>query len=375
MQLGCMRHANGFARRLETCSLELVTLGRVLGAVRHSVSISVESLTRFVDAEAYRLAASLSFYALSSLLPLLLLAIAVGDILLGDSTELRLSLIRLLDVTDSQALREVILGALEGARGTTERSGWGIALGLIGAGLGASGIFLELDTAMEKLFRIAPVKRSVLKHIHRFLLDRGAALLLVVGTCLLLLFGVLILSSVELLASRLRLPAETWPGGLTYLLTLALFVGALTLCFKIVPEPRVPLRAALAGALVATLGLTLVRLPLTWAVTHLTSYSTYGVIGALLVLVTWFYVASCILLFGAAITAHISQLRRDTSAEDQGHDRQDQKHDEQDLRDASRARGNTAETEDRSQQSNHEKNGSPVQHDTSSIAHSSARSG
>ena len=351
-----------------------MTSGHVLGALRRSISTLVMSFERFVDAEAYRLAASLSFYALSSLLPLLLLAIGIGDMLLGDSIELQQGLIGLLNVTDSQALRDVILGAVEGARGTSERSSWGIALGLFGAALGASGIFLELDTAMEKLFRVASVKRSVPQHVRHFLLDRGAALLLVMGTCLLLLFGVLVLSSVELLASRLRLPAGTWPGTLTYLLTLTLLVGALTLCFRIVPEPRVPLRAALAGALVATLGLTLVRLPLTWAITHLTSYSTYGVIGVLLVLVSWFYVASCVLLFGAALTARVSALRRDASAKDQRNDRQDQEHDEQDLRDASGARSDATETEDRSQQSNHEKNGSPIQHDASSIARSSAHS-
>jgi uncharacterized BrkB/YihY/UPF0761 family membrane protein len=221
---------------------------------------------------------------------------------------------------------------------------------------------------------VAPVRRTAFEHVRHFLLDRGAALLLVIGTCLLLLFGALVLSSVELLASRLRLPAGTWPGTLTYLLTVALLVGALTLCFRILPGPRVPLRAALAGALVATFGLIVVRLPLTWAITHLTSYSTYGVIGALLVLVSWFYVASCVLLFGAALTARASTLRRDTSAKDQGHDRQDQKHDEQDLRDTGRARGDAAEPEDRSQQSNHEKHGSPIQHDASSIARSSAHS-
>ena len=351
-----------------------MTFGHVLGAMRRAISSLVESGGRFVDAEAYRLAASLSFYALSSLLPLLLVALGVGEMVVGDSIELKQSLIGLLDVTESQALREVIVSAVEGARGTSERSSWGVALGLFGAALGASGIFLELDTAMEKLFRVPEAKRSALQHVRHFLLDRGAALLLVVGTCLLLLFGALVLSSVELLATRLRLPAGTWPGTLTYLLTLALLVGALTLCFRIIPEPRVTFRAALAGALVATFGLTLVRLPLTWAITHLTSYSTYGVIGALLILVTWFYVAGCVLLFGAALTAHVSQLRRYTPAEDQRHDRQDQKHDEQDLRDAGRARGDATETEDRSQQSNHEKYCSPIQHDTSSIARSSAHS-
>jgi uncharacterized BrkB/YihY/UPF0761 family membrane protein len=54
---------------------------------------------------------------------------------------------------------------------------------------------------------------------------------------------------------------------------------------------------------VAALALLAARWPLTWAVVHLTSYAAYGVVGVLLLIMTWLYVASCILLFGAALAA------------------------------------------------------------------------
>lgn len=343
-----------------------MTLGIALGALRRAFAAVVGSLDRFIEGEAYRLAASLSFYALSSLLPLLLVALGVADALLGDSATFRQTLISMFDVTDSPTLRELILEALQSARGGSERSSWSIVLGLFGAALGASGIFLELDAAMEKLFRVAPVRRSPLGHVRRFLLDRGVALLLVIATSLLLLFGAVVLSSLELLATRLRIPSDAWPGALTYTATLALLTGALTLCYRVLPQPNVRLGAAFAGAAFATLGLTIARLPLTWGIAHLTSYATYGVVGALLVLVTWFYVAGCILLLGAALTARVNELRGHASAEDQRDYGQDQEHDEQDLGDARGASGDAAKAKDRSQKRNHEKNGSPVQHDVSS---------
>jgi membrane protein len=349
-----------------------MTLGRVLSALRRTGNDLYAATERFIDGEGYRLAASMSFYALSSVLPLLLLAAAVADIVLGDSHTVRQSLIGVLDVTDSEALRELILGALTDARGSSERSSVGIAIGLIGAIFGASGIFLELDAALEKLFRVPTVKRTAFGHFTRFLLDRGAALLLVVATCLLLLFGTVVLSGVELLATQLRLPSETWPGALTYVTTLGLFMTALTLCYRVVPGPRVHWRAAFAGAVLATLGLTLTRLPLGWAITHLTSYAAYGVVGTLLVLVTWLYVASNILLLGGALTAHLNHSRRYAAPEDQGHHRQNQEYHEQDLGHARGAGGEAAETEQRGDQGDHEKNGSPVQHDEFSVLRSSA---
>jgi membrane protein len=350
-----------------------MTLGKALGSARRAGHHLYAAFDRFIDVEGYRLAASLSFYALSSLLPLLLLAAAAADIVLGDSNEVRQSLIGVLDVTDSPSLRELILGALEDAQGAGERSNVGIVVGLLGAIFGASGIFLELDTALEKLFRVPPVSRTVRQHVKRFLLDRGAALLLVIATCLLLLFGVLVLSTLELLATKLRVPSDTWPGALTYLGTIGLFMAALTLCYRVVPAPRVHWRSAFAGALLATVGLTLTRLPLGWAITNLTSYATYGVVGTLLVLVTWFYAAGNILLLGGAMAAQVNHSRRYATPEDQRNHGQHQKHDEQDLGDARGARGETTEAEQRGNQSDHEKYGSPVQHDEFSVLRSSAR--
>jgi membrane protein len=274
-----------------------------VGRIRRLASDLLRAGERFDEAEAYRLAASLSFYTLSSLFPLLLVLVSIGDIVLGDSTELRQSLIRLLDVTDSPTLRELIIQTLQGAAGSGERSTWGITVGLVGAALGASGIFIELDAAMSKLFRVRVVRRTFAQSVKRFIIDRGAALVLVAGTSLLLLFSVVVLSGIELVARHLRLPEETWPGALTQLGTLALLTLGLALCYRVIPNVDVPPSAAVAGGLIAALGFSLVRLPLSWAMTNLTRYSTYGVVGALLVLVTWFYVGGCILLYGAAFTA------------------------------------------------------------------------
>ncbi len=277
--------------------------------VRRGASTLVKAGSRFIDVEAYRLAASLSFYGLSSMLPLLLVAFGAGDLVLGDSHDLRQELISMLNVTDSPALRSLILDTVDGAGKARDRSSWSIGLGLFGAVFGASGIFLELDATMGKLFRVAPVKRSIGGEIKLFLRDRSVALVLVMGTCLLLLFGMVVLSALELVASQVRLPSDVWPGLLTYLGTFVLTATALTLCYRVLPAPRVGWGSALwGGALAATL-LALVRWPLSWGLTQLTSYSTYGVIGALLVLVTWFYVANSILLLGAALTALLNETK------------------------------------------------------------------
>lgn len=85
--------------------------------------------------------------------------------------------------------------------------------------------------------------------------------------------------------------------------------AALTLCYRVVPGVGVRWQAAALGALLGAFGLLAVRWPLTWALVHLTSYSAYGVVGVLLLIMTWLYVVSNILMFGAALAAIVNQAR------------------------------------------------------------------
>ena len=255
------------------------------------------------DAEAYRLSAALSFYALSSIFPLMLVAVSAGELVLGGSAEVRGTLISALDGTNSETVRGLLEDTLESVQGAAPRSHWGVVVGLLGAVFGASGIFLELETALNKLFRVPVVKRSFWQEVKATLHERAAALSLVMITSVVLLFGTFVLAGADVVATRLPTQSAALPGVITNLASLLLTVAALTLCYRVVPGMTVRWPAAALGALVAALALLAVRWPLTWAVVHLTSYAAYGVVGVLLLIMTWLYVASCILLFGAALAA------------------------------------------------------------------------
>jgi membrane protein len=261
------------------------------------------AVERWSDAEAYRLAASLSFYALSSMFPLMLVAVSAGELLLGGSAEVRGTLISALDGTNSETVRGLLEDTLSGVQSAASRSHWGVALGVLGAVFGASGIFLELDAALNKLFKVPLPKRTFWQDVKETVRDRASALGLVMVTSVVLLFGTFVLTGADVVAARLPTRSAALPGLVTNLASVLLTAGALTLCYRVVPGTRVRWPAAALGALLAALGLLGARWPLTWAVVHLTSYAAYGIVGVLLLLMTWLYVASCILLFGAAVAA------------------------------------------------------------------------
>jgi membrane protein len=278
-------------------------------ALRTTKNVFGDAAECWSDAEAYRLSAALSFYALSSVFPLMLVAVSTGELVLGGSEEVRGMLISALDGTHSETVRGLLEDTLESVQGAASRSRWGVLVGLVGAVFGASGIFLELETALNKLFRVPVVKRTFWQDVKATLHERAAALGLVMITCVVLLFGTFVLAGADVVAARLPTRSAALPGAITNLSSLLLTTAALTLCYRVVPGMTVRWRAAALGALVAALALLVARWPLTWAVVHLTSYAAYGVVGVLLLIMTWLYVASCILLFGAAL-ASVSNAKR-----------------------------------------------------------------
>jgi membrane protein len=251
--------------------------------------------------------------------PLMLVAIAAGEQLLGASANVRTTLISALNGTNSETVRGMLEDTLTGVQqGAAERSHWGIILGLVGALFGASGIFLELEAALNKLFHVRPPKRTFWQEVKVTLRERAASLGLVMATSVLLLLGTFVLAGADVVAARLPLRAAVLPGMVTNLASLLLTSAALALCYQVVPAVRVRWQAAALGGVLATLALYIVRWPLTFAVVHLTSYSAYGVVGVLLVLMTWLYVASCILLFGASVAAVQGERLREAKEQARG---------------------------------------------------------
>jgi len=275
---------------------------------------------RFSEAEAHRLAAALAFYTLSAIFPLLLVVISIGKLALGDSPALRNALISALDATHSTAVRGLIEDTLESLAKSHSESTWGVIVGAAGSLFAASGIFLELDSAMRKLFGLAATDETFWQGLRRTAVDRATALGLVVVTGLVLLCGSVLLGAVELVSAHFPRFGRVFPGVTSELVSLGFMGGALTLCYRVIPDVKVRWSAAASGAIAATLGLHLARWPLTFAALHLTNYSAYGVLGTLLLLSTWFYLAGCILLFGAGLTAVRNQTRAESPPADQKDD-------------------------------------------------------
>jgi membrane protein len=93
-----------------------------------------------------------------------------------------------------------------------------------------------------------------------------------------------------------------WPvlfGIAGFMMTVVLFL----LVYKIMPNTRVTVIEALPGAVVAGVAWETAKYLFAWSLTNVPYDQLYGSIAAVVATLTWIYISSLIMLFGAQMTA------------------------------------------------------------------------
>jgi membrane protein len=263
--------------------------------------------SRFSDNEGYRLGAAFSYYATFSIFPLILLAVTVVGYVLGDSAPARE---RLLDAltTSGSPVRDVLERTLSAMQSAQSVRGISAVIGLATLLFAASGAFVELDAALNRIWRCPPKKYAgVLGTVRGYVVERltGFGIVACLGLTLLVSLGVS--SVLSFVINRVEQHIETplWPAlarTADALVSIALLSVLVAAAFHFIPRSRPTVRVVLGGAILTAALLSALKELFTTYVSHLTSYSAYGIAGGVLALTSWIYLSSQIFFFGAQLT-------------------------------------------------------------------------
>jgi membrane protein len=266
-----------------------------------------DTASAFSDNEGYRLGAAFSYYATFSIFPLLLLAVTVVGFLVGDSAETRERLLGAI-TTPGSPIRDLLEKTLTSMQTHAHARGVSAVIGLATLLFGASGAFVELDAALNRIWSCPPRRyEGMLGTIRGYVLERlnGFAIVAFLGLTLLLSLLATSILSFVLQGVEARVDTPLWPvlaRTAEVILSLALLSALFTAAFHFIPRKRPPVRTVIGGAVLITALFSLLKEIFTTYLVHLTSYSAYGIAGGVLALTTWIYVSSLILLFGAQLT-------------------------------------------------------------------------
>ncbi len=247
-----------------------------------------------------RLGASLAYYTLFALAPILVVAISVAGLVFG-----------------ADAVRGEVVGQIQGLvgrqgaeavqsmiQGAAHRSASRLAtvIGLVTAFLGATGAFIELQTALNAIWRVQPRPGvSVLAFLKQRLISFG----LVVGVGFLLLVSLIVSAALAAFNRYLGslFPALTalWDAS-NVLVSLGVVTLLFAMVYQVLPDVRLRWRDVWVGALVTagffSIGKQVIGLYLGTS----TLASTYGAAGSVVVLLVWVYYSSQVVLLGAEFT-------------------------------------------------------------------------
>ncbi|GAB7009503.1 YihY/virulence factor BrkB family protein [Halorubrum trueperi] len=251
---------------------------------RHSTT-ALDAGRRVVDTALDRqvtfLAAAIAYYAFVSLIPALLLLVVVASTVFGET--IAGELVAATGEFLTPAGEEAVAAAVSSAGGRTGASVLGVAV-LLWSTLK---VFRGLDTAFADLYGVADPP-DFLKQV----VD-AASVVLAVGVGI----GVMVAIGAFLAAAD-AVPAVE----VASVLALPVFLTVVFLpMYYLLPRPTIPVGEALPGAAFAATGWTLLQAGFQVYAASAGQYQVYGVIGGILLLVTWLYVAAVVVVVGGVI--------------------------------------------------------------------------
>ena len=263
---------------------------------------------RFQKDEMSQRAAALTYYALMSLFPTLLVAAAVLGVF-GQEALVTETASYLKDAGAPQETVDAVTKALESAQSQRGTAAGALVIGLATAMWGAAGAFGSVGAALNQVFRVEEGRGFVKHKLHN--LGWTLLLILLAAVTLMLLFlggGIAsdLLGEIGLGDSAVMVwNILRWPG--------ALLVAMLVYAVVYYAAPNVEIRHfryITPGAVFGVVLWIVASAAFFLYVSSFSSYSaTYGAFATVVILLIWLYLTSAVLLLGAELNA-VVDLRR-----------------------------------------------------------------
>jgi len=277
----------------------MATMGR--DRLRRAALVTRDALRLWLDSDAFSHAGSLAFYTLFSLAPVVIIAVTIIGVVLGEQAAQGQIVGQLQELMGAEAAAAVEQAV---ARSRIQESG--LLPTLLGAGalvLGATTVFAQMQHSLNGIWGVAarPNRSGLFALVKRRLLS--LTVVLAIGFVLLvsLLLGVVlraVLHFTHQFVPAVAALLSTAELLLSWLATSMLFAAI----FKVLPDVVLRWRDVLAGALVTALLFSVGKYAIALYLTHTATASTYGAAGSVVLILLWVYYSSLILLFGAAFT-------------------------------------------------------------------------
>jgi membrane protein len=253
----------------------------------------------FINDEALSRGAAIAFYTVTSIAPLLLIVIAIAGVVFGrDAAQnaITAQLSGLMGQQTAEVLQTAVASASNKSSGIVAT-----IIGIITLIVTASGVFGEMQTALNAIWKAKPKGTTV----SRLIRARAASLGLVAALGFLLIVSLIVSTGLTAFGNYLN---SVLPFGKAILTVLNVVVSLTLISFlfaaiyKVLPDRNLEWGDVVVGAIVTGVLFTVGKSLISWYIGSSAVASSFGAAGALIVLLLWVYYSAQIFLLGAEFT-------------------------------------------------------------------------
>jgi membrane protein len=267
--------------------------------IRKIATLIGKSVSAFFADGALSHGAAIAYYTIFALAPVLLIAIAVAGLAFGREAA-QGAIVEQLSGLMGQQSAEALQSMLKSAAGA--RSGTlATVIGVVTLLVTATGVFSEIQTSLNAIWRAEPRSSAVSRLIRARLVSLGLVLAL----------GFLL--TVSLAVSAALAALGTYLNGIfpavrvllhiaNFIISFALMALLFAAIYKFLPDTTIAWRDVAIGAVATSLLFTIGKSLIGLYIGSSQVASSYGAAGALIVILLWIYYSAEIFLLGAEFT-------------------------------------------------------------------------
>jgi len=255
----------------------------------------------FINDNGLKLSASLAYYTIFSIAPLLFLIISIAGLVWGHDAATNRLYPQIEHYVGSSAAVQIqdILKNLQ----LSGKSHIAVVIGIIVLMVGASSIFIEIQDSLNIIWRVkAKPKKGWLKLIqNRFV---SFSLIVSLGFLLLasLIVGVIMNAISDWVTHFLPIVTKLLINIVNLGINLIIITILFGIIFKVLPDVKIKWRDVRMGAFFTAILFVLGQYLISIYIQYTAKSSAYGAAGSILVILVWIYYTAAILYIGAEFT-------------------------------------------------------------------------
>ncbi|MEX2231543.1 MAG: YihY/virulence factor BrkB family protein [Cyclobacteriaceae bacterium] len=260
-----------------------------------------QAFTEFLNDHGLKFSASLSYYTIFALGPVLIIIISLAGIFFGkDAVEGKIYW-QINGLVGSAAALQIqdIISNIE----QSQLSRSGAILGIIILFIGATGVFTEMQDSINYIWSI---KTKPKKSLVKFFFDRLLSFSLIISFGFILMVSLGVHALVDLMHEKLKTFFDEATviifQGFNYVILFVVITTLFAIIFKILPDAKIRWKDTYVGATFTAVLFLIGKFMIGFYLGNSNIGVTFGAAASVVIILLWVYYTSIILYFGAEFT-------------------------------------------------------------------------